>query len=526
MAPRNAHEQPLRLLLLRLLLLLPPLVRGGNPIVANTSIADPHIHIYDGVAYMYAGRDVSPTSTGFSMPDWHVWTSRDLVHWEHATTILPTQTYIGNSTECWAVDVARSADGSTFAFFFSHGGSDTGVMTATNPRLSDAKDALGRPLLAASNTTPPAVHVTNLTRGAYDPTVLVDDDAATYLCLGLRLGGSYLIARLEPTLVALAEEPRAIVVLPDPVTGATMPGDDKSTLHKHVDTYYLSAGAWYATASSVYGPYTFRGSSSPQVTRGNTSRTFGLTHQAHGRYFTFRGQWFHVWCEFISENNTGTKDPGSPNYRYRDSWMVYTHYLENGEMEDDWNFLDAHGPAGVGQYDARWERIEAEWFMVGTNVEKVQTNAGSATNNTDAAFAVRFNTASSALGFPSVANLPAHGTLTLQLQLGGVPPRGGGSEAQGAGGVLAVYAQDKSGGSRGTLLASCSLTGRARVTCPLKVPGGIATGSSSSSSSSSGTSTSTDLMFVYEPVPSVAGGASGAAGVLLDSWSVAAAASV
>eukprot|EP01052_Picozoa_sp_SAG31_P086239 SAG31_NODE_46864_length_252_cov_1.339869_1_plen_29_part_10 len=20
--------------------------------------------------------------------------------------------------------------------------------------------------------------------------------------------------------------------------------------------------------------------------------------QAHGRYFTFRGQWFHVWCEF------------------------------------------------------------------------------------------------------------------------------------------------------------------------------------------------------------------------------------
>eukprot|EP01051_Picozoa_sp_SAG22_P006830 SAG22_NODE_461_length_10216_cov_25.124543_9_plen_84_part_00 len=76
------------------------------------------------------------------------------------------------------------------------------------------------------------------------------------------------------------------------------------------------------------------GSSNPQVTRAfpdeqntNTSRTFGLTHQAHGRYFTFRGQWFHVWCEFISENNTGTKDPEAPRYSYRDSWMVYTHYL-------------------------------------------------------------------------------------------------------------------------------------------------------------------------------------------------------
>ena len=265
--------------MLLLLYSLPHPARAGNPIVTGVSIADPHIHIFDGVAYMYAGRDLSPSSRRFSMPDWHVWTSFDLVSWTHATTILPGQTYIGNSTECWAVDVARSADGSTFAFFFSHGGSDTGVMTATNPSLSDAKDALGRPLLAASVTSPPAVHVTNLTRGAYDPTVLVDDDGSTYLCLGLRLGGSYIIALLEPDLISLAEDPRAIVVLPDPATGAAMPGDDKSTLHKHHGTYYLSAGSYYATASSVYGPYTFRGSSSPQLTRANTTRSFGLTHQ-------------------------------------------------------------------------------------------------------------------------------------------------------------------------------------------------------------------------------------------------------
>ena len=491
------------------------LVRAGNPIVANVSIADPHIHIYDGVAYMYAGRDISPTSTGFSMPDWHVWTSRDLVHWAHATTILPTQTYIGNSTECWAVDVARSADGSTFAFFFSHGGSDTGVMTATTPTLSDAKDALGRPLLAAKATKPPAVHVTNLTRGAYDPTVLVDDDATAYLCVGLRLGGSYIIARLEPSLVALAEAPRSIVVLPDPVTGATMPGDDKSTLHKHVGTYYLSAGAWYATASSVYGPYTFRGSSSPQVTRANTSRSFGLTHQAHGRFFTFRGQWFHVWCEFISENNTGTKDPASPFYHYRDSWMVYTHYLENGEVQDDWNFLDKHGATGVGQYDAGWEQIEAEWFMVGAHVDKVQIDNG-ATNNTNAAFAVRFRNASSSLGFPSVANLPALGTLTLQLALqqGLAGPAAGGESQRGAGGALAVYSQ-AAGGSRGALLASCALTGGARVTCPLKV-----LGAHTDSGTGAGGSSSTGLMFVFEP--SSVRGARGADVVLLDSWSVAA----
>ena len=48
-------------------------------------------------------------------------------------------------------------------------------------------------------------------------------------------------------------------------------------------------------------------------------------------------------------------------------------------MEDDWNFLDAHGPTGVGRYDSDWDFIEAEWYMVGVHVEKVQIN--NATNN-------------------------------------------------------------------------------------------------------------------------------------------------
>ena len=29
-----------------------------------------------------------------------------------------------------------------------------------------------------------------------------------------------------------------------------------------------------------------------------------MTGQAHGRYFTWHGQWFHIWCEFIDQNNT------------------------------------------------------------------------------------------------------------------------------------------------------------------------------------------------------------------------------
>lgn len=188
--------------------------------------------------------------------------------------------------------------------------------------------------------------------------------------------------------------------------------------------------------------------------------------------------------------------------------MVYTHYLQNGDMEDDWNFLNLHGPTGVGQYDATWERIEAEWFMVATNVDKLQINH--AANNTNAAFAVRFSDASSTIFFPNVANLPVRGTMILKLVQ---------HEGRVGGGALAVHAQaNGSGGSRGPLLANCSVTGRARVTCPLD--------SSEVRRAHSGSSgTSIDLLFAFEPSSGVGSSdvieASETASVQLDSWSVA-----
>ena len=83
-----------------------------------------------------------------------------------------------------------------------------------------------------------------------------------------------------------------------PSTGKVFSGADKSTLHKREGTYYLSAGTRYATSKSVYGPYTFRGDSVGK----HPSQSFGLTGQAHGRFFEWRGQWFHVYCLFVDNN--------------------------------------------------------------------------------------------------------------------------------------------------------------------------------------------------------------------------------
>ena len=305
-----------------------------NPLVPNSGMADPHIYVFEGRVYLYTGRDADPTLQRFLMPDWNVWSSADLISWRHETTISPNITYIGASAEpeCWATSVAYR--GGSYFFFFSNGGNgrahNFGVMRASSPTLVDAVDALGRPLVSEPGDG--GVTQTNLTRAAYDPTVFIDDNETPYVCFGvLEWDGTtagtksqYLIAKLDETFLALAEEPRPLHFLPRP-DGAFMPSNDKSTLHKRDGLYYLSAGSMYATLASVYGPYTFRGDTNPHD---GADRSFGLNTRGHGRFWSWRNQWFHVWCEFVSLNSSGVSPypPDSKSFpRYRDSWMTYTH---------------------------------------------------------------------------------------------------------------------------------------------------------------------------------------------------------
>ena len=402
-------------------------------------MADPHIHIFGDKAYLYSTRDKSPHSTDFEMPGWDVWRSSDLVHWDHLTAISPQQTYIGkqaaNATRrrtggefvrfaysgvlaCFAADVI--ARNGVYAFFFSNGDTNMGVMTASSPSLSDAVDAIGRPLVSteALPTVPPGVTVTDRTHGAYDPTLLLDEDGVAYVCFGLQRPAdhgagkpsSYLLARLSTSLTELAETPRPVEFLPHPHTGKLFPGADKSTLHKRQGTYYLSSGAHYATSKSVYGPYTYRGDT---VGR-HPSQSFGLTGQAHGRFFEWRGQWFHVYCLFV-ENNAAEKVSSRKSF-FRESWITYTHYGRDGEMVDDWKFLALHGKTGVGRYDASWPKIEAEWYTGATACEKVQADAHHSGVLPPSSFAVRLLGASSSLLFSNVENLPHSATLTLAMR--------------------------------------------------------------------------------------------------------------
>ena len=324
-------------------------LNAQNPIVPNVGMADPHIRIFNNKAFLYTTRDADSTAQTFVMPDWHIWSSDDLVNWKHERTIYPSETYMGKSNDCWATDIERR--NGKYYFYLSNKNIDTGVMVGDSP-TGPFTDALGKPMLP-KDLTPIK---------EYDPTILIDDDEnhTPYIAFGHHRSTDpnyyFCIARLNEDMISLAEEPREIKITGDvPVLN----GNDKPTLHKRNGIYYLSAGTHYAISKNIYGPYEKHGNS------GNDN--YGLNPQAHGNYFTWNNQWFHTWCHFHLGKDVG---------RYRQSYITYLHYKNNGEMVSDTDFLDKHFKTGVGQYDALWDKIEAEWFMAAEGISKKESPTG------------------------------------------------------------------------------------------------------------------------------------------------------
>lgn len=299
-----------------------------NPILPRMGVCDPHIHVFDDRFWLYTTHDAHPGSNGFCMYDWQIWSSWDCVDWTLETVIRPEDTFMGPSSECWAVDcVERNGK---YYFYFSDGNRCTGVLVGDTP-AGPFRDVLGKPLLDGTLTT---------TR-EYDPSVFRDDDGEYYIVFGgpkwcYGEGAGYYIARLNEDMVSLAEKPRPIEL--------NHKADDKASLNKFNGRYYLSYGGFYAISDCVYGPYQYVGHTGASID--------------HTSYCQWNGQIFNA----ITVNDYfGT---------YRSAGICYAHIRDNGEIIVDPLITEY----GVGQYDSDWNCIQAAWFMSGKNARKVENN--------------------------------------------------------------------------------------------------------------------------------------------------------
>ncbi|WP_343329606.1 family 43 glycosylhydrolase [Polaribacter staleyi] len=210
-------------------------------IVPEHGMADPHAWVENGRVYIICGHDKSWDATSsFPMDRWEVWSTDDLINWKHHRNIYPSDTYIGDKPNCWAGDICER-DGKYY-WFFSNRNIDTGVMVA-DEITGEYKDLLGKPLLPKGIVP---VH-------PYDPEIYIENNVYT-ICFGV---GTYYMSTLAKDMKSLETTPKKIIV--KDTAGNIVRTDDKPTLFKRNDNYYLVFGSRYAMAKSLYGPYELKG---------------------------------------------------------------------------------------------------------------------------------------------------------------------------------------------------------------------------------------------------------------------------
>lgn len=363
----------------------------GNAVIQHQGVCDPHIRIFQDKAWMFSTHDYGKGERLYKMMDWQLFSSTDLVTWKKEFVLRPEDTFLGPCCECYAPEGATR--GGKYYFYFSDQQRQTGVAVSDRPE-GPYLDALGKPLL------PPDLAPT----ASYDPAVFIDDDCGRtpYILWGYTVfGKSYHMARLNEDMISLAEPPREIVI-------QNCWENDAIALHKQNGVYYLNSheGA-YATAANVYGPYTSRG-------------RYTKLYADHGSFFQWHNQTF---------TSFGLREDWSDPF-YRTTKITYAHYRDNGEiLADDWI---SNANLGVGQYDARWPKIEAEWFFAASDgLEKRENTAG---------FEIRGITDNAFLCYPKVRNLGPNPSVGFHV-----------SSAHPVGGTTEV----REGGADGRLLGIC-----------------------------------------------------------------------
>ena len=256
------------------------------PLVTDRYTADPSAHVFGGRLYVYPSHDVDagvpPDDMGshFAMRDYRVF-SMDRVGapvTDHGVA-LDLADIPWAHRQLWAPDAAER-DGRFFLYF-------------------PAKDAAGVFRIGvASSASPTGPFKADPTPidGAYsiDPAVYRDTDGTVYLYFGGIWGGQLQrwtsgtyrdddrypeasapaiapkVARLRDDMRQLAEPARDVVLLDAGGTPLTA-GDnarrffEAAWVHRHNGTYYFSYSTGdthllaYATGTSPYGPFTYRG---------------------------------------------------------------------------------------------------------------------------------------------------------------------------------------------------------------------------------------------------------------------------
>ncbi|MFW5656239.1 MAG: glycoside hydrolase family 43 protein [Bacteroidota bacterium] len=281
-----------------------------NPIIQTNYTADPAPLVHNGKMYLYTSHD-EDESTWFTMNDWRLYTTEDMVNWTDHGAVLAYSDFSWAKMNAWAPQCIER-HGKFFMYVpltMKNNQNAIGVAVADNP-YGPFIDPLGKPLVQSGH-------------GDIDPSVFIDDDGQAYLYWG---NPNCYYVKLNEDMISYEGDIERIPMVPESF-GKREGNPDRPTLYeegpwlyKRNDMYYLLfAGGpipehiGYSTSNSPTGPWEYQGVLMPTEGNSFTNHPAIVDYKGNTYFFYHNGALpggggftRSVCVEEVSFNNDGT----------------------------------------------------------------------------------------------------------------------------------------------------------------------------------------------------------------------------
>ena len=229
-----------------------------NPIIQTNYTADPAPLVYNDKVYLYTSHD-EDNSTWFTMNDWRLYTTDDMVNWTDHGTVLAYTDFKWAKGDAWAPHCTER-NGKFYLYvpmIAQNNRPAIGVAVSDSP-YGPFIDPLGAPLVQSE------------VYGDIDPTVLVDDDGQAYLYWG---NPFLYYVKLNEDMISCSEEIVGVPMVVESFGKREGEVRDRPTLYeegpwlyKRNKLYYLfwpggplPEHIGYSTSASPTGPWKYGG---------------------------------------------------------------------------------------------------------------------------------------------------------------------------------------------------------------------------------------------------------------------------
>ena len=261
-------------------------VKAQNPIIQTAYTADPAPMVYNDKVYLYTSHD-EDGSTWFTMNDWKLYTTVDMVNWTEHPIPLSYKAFSWAKGDAWAAQCIER-NGKFYMYVpvtANNNRPAIGVAVADSP-YGPFIDPLGKPLAQTGD-------------GDIDPSVFIDDDGQAYLhwgnpnCYYVKLNEDMISYEGEVVRIPMTEE----------VFGKRTGDERRATLYEEAPWVYKRKGLYYlfwgggpipehlgySTSKSPEGPWVYGGVLMPTEGRSFTNHPGVIDYKGKAYLFYHDG---------------------------------------------------------------------------------------------------------------------------------------------------------------------------------------------------------------------------------------------